>query len=72
MKCVPGIFGNLVVKSKLPFRSGLSLEAVVPHPQKGAIKFFQVFLIYDRVFLQKTLTAKTLYLFSQQSSITDV
>ena len=30
---------NLVVKSKLPPRSGSSLEAVEPHPEKGAIKF---------------------------------
>ena len=29
---VPGISGNLVVKSKLPPRSGSSLEAVEPHP----------------------------------------
>ena len=32
MKWVPGISGNLVVKSKLPPRSGFSLEAVEPHP----------------------------------------
>ena len=32
MKGVPGISGNLVVKSKLPPRSGSSLEAVEPHP----------------------------------------
>ena len=31
---------NLVVKSKLPPRSGSSLEVVEPHPKKGAIKFF--------------------------------
>ena len=29
---VPGISGNLVVKSNLPPRSGFSLEAVEPHP----------------------------------------
>ena len=29
-----------MVKSKLPPRSGSSLEAVEPHPEKGAIKFF--------------------------------
>ena len=29
-----------MVKRKLPPRSGSSLEAVEPHPQKGAIKFF--------------------------------
>ena len=29
---VPGTSGNLVVKSKLPPRSGSSLEAVEPHP----------------------------------------
>ena len=38
-KHLPGISGNWVVKSKLPPRSGRSLEAVEPHPQKGAIKF---------------------------------
>ena len=32
IKLVPGISGNLVVKSKLPPRSGSSLEAVEPHP----------------------------------------
>ena len=32
IKLVPGISGNLVVKSKLPPRSGLSLEAVEPLP----------------------------------------
>ena len=31
-KVVPGISGNLVVKSKLPPQSGSSLEAVEPHP----------------------------------------
>ena len=31
-----------MVKSKLPPRSGSSLEAVEPHPQKGAIKFLKV------------------------------
>ena len=35
---------NLVVKSKLPPRSGCSLETVEPHPIKWAIKFFlQIF-----------------------------
>ena len=29
---VPGIPGNLVVKSKVPPQSGSSLEAVEPHP----------------------------------------
>ena len=29
---VPGISGNLVVKSRLPPRSGSSLEVVEPHP----------------------------------------
>ena len=29
---VPGISGNLVMKSKLPPRSGTSLEVVEPHP----------------------------------------
>ena len=32
IKSVPGISGNLVVKSKLPPRSCSSLEAVEPHP----------------------------------------
>ena len=31
-KEVPGICGNLVVKSKLPPRSGTSLEVVERHP----------------------------------------
>ena len=31
-----------MVKSKLPPRSGSSLEAVEPHPQKGALKFLKV------------------------------
>ena len=31
---------NLVVKNKLPPRSGSSLEAVEPHQQKWDIKFF--------------------------------
>ena len=35
----PGISKNLVVKSKLPPRSGCSLEAVETHPQKGTRKF---------------------------------
>ena len=35
-----------MVKSKLPPRSGFSLEAVEPHPDKGAIKFF--FLSFKR------------------------
>ena len=29
-----------MIKSKLPPQSGCSLEAVEPHPQKAAIKFF--------------------------------
>ena len=32
IKWVTGISGNLMVKSKLPPRSGSSLEAVEPHP----------------------------------------
>ena len=32
IKWVPGISGNLLVKSKLPARSGSSPEAVEPHP----------------------------------------
>ena len=40
IKWVPGISGNLVVKSQLPSWSGSSLEAVEPHPKKGAINFF--------------------------------
>ena len=39
-KWVPGIFGNLMVKSKLSPRSGSTLEAVETHPWKGAIKVF--------------------------------
>ena len=39
IKLVPGISGNLVVKSKLPPRSSPSLEAVEPLPQKEAMKF---------------------------------
>ena len=42
-KKIPEMLG-LVVKSKLPPRSGSSLEAVEPHPQKGAIKFFFFFI----------------------------
>ena len=46
-KCIdlPGISGNWMVKSKLPSRSGCSLEAVEAHPSKGAIKFFKVFFL---------------------------
>ena len=44
VKCVTGMSGNLVVKSKLPARSGPSLEAVELHPEKGAIKFFFFFV----------------------------
>ena len=40
IKWVPGIYANLVVKSKLPPRSGSSREAVEPHPWKGVIKSF--------------------------------
>ena len=40
IKWVPGIAGNLVVKSKLPPRSGSSLEAVAPHPKKRGLKVF--------------------------------
>ena len=48
----PEISGNLVVKSNLPPRSGSSLEAVEPHPWKGAIKFFKSFFhISDLRFL---------------------
>ena len=32
IKRVPGISGDLVVKSKVPPRSGCSLEAVEPYP----------------------------------------
>ena len=32
-------FWELTGKSKLPPRSGSSLEVVEPHPEKGAIKF---------------------------------
>ena len=40
IKWVPGISGNLVVKSKLPPRGGTSLEPVEPHSQKGTIKIY--------------------------------
>ena len=36
-----------MVKSKLPPRSGCSLEAVEPHPEKGAIKLFFVFFFIN-------------------------
>ena len=42
-----------MVKSKLPPRSGCSREAVEPHPQKGAIKFW-FFLTTDSP-LQKSV-----------------
>ena len=32
LRLIPGISGNLVVKSKLPPRSGSNLEAVEPQP----------------------------------------
>ena len=32
IKWVPGISGDLVIKSKVPTQSGFSLEAVEPHP----------------------------------------
>ena len=35
-----GISGNLEVKSKLPSRSGSSLEAVKPNPSEGGHKVF--------------------------------
>ena len=38
IKWVPGISGDSVVKSKQPPWNGSSLEAVEPHPWKGAIK----------------------------------
>ena len=40
VKWVPEISGNLVVKSKLPPRSGSSLEAVEPHPPDKVLKSF--------------------------------
>ena len=49
IKWVPGISGNWVVKSKLPHRSGTSLEAVETHPYKGAIKFFSFFFSYVKL-----------------------
>ena len=33
-----------MVKNKLPPRRGSSLEEVQPHPYKGTIKFFKVFM----------------------------
>ena len=48
---VPGISCNSVVKSKVPPRSCCCLEAVEPHPYKGAIKFFFNFHLFILVFL---------------------
>ena len=39
-----------MVKSKLPPRSDSSLEAVEPHPQKSAIKFFFLLSMVSKVF----------------------
>ena len=44
-----------MVKSKLPPRSGRSLEAFEPHPQKGAIKF--VFFLKNQIRRKKLLTS---------------
>ena len=55
IKWVPGISGNLVVKSKLPPRSGSSFEAVEPHPSKRAIKFFKVLFLLEHHSHQKIL-----------------
>ena len=40
----PDYSGHLVVENKLHPRRGSSLEEVQPHPYKGAIKFFKVFM----------------------------
>ena len=39
-RLIPGLSGNLVVKSKLPPRSGFSVEAVEPIHQKGPQRCF--------------------------------
>ena len=63
IKWVPGISGNLVVKSKLPPRSGSSLEAVEPHPWKGAIKFcfFIQFVFFTKTGFVKNSTRVVKY-----------
>ena len=48
-KWVPGISGNLVVRSKLPLWTGSSLEVVKPHLWKRAIKLF--FLLHKNIIL---------------------
>ena len=50
---VPGISGDLVVKSKLPPVSASSLEAVEPHPKKGHKVFF--ICIYSTIKMHKTM-----------------
>ena len=47
IKRVPGIFGNLVVKSKLLFRSGYSLETIEPHPWKRVFFFFNIIQLHN-------------------------
>ena len=56
IKWVPGISGDLVVKSKLPPRSGSSLGAVEPHPQKGAIKFIFKLDLYRKIMIEFTIS----------------
>ena len=41
IKWVPGLSGKLVVKSKMPPRSGSSLEAIENHPKKATINLFK-------------------------------
>ena len=48
-RLIPGLSGNLVIKSKLPPRSGFSLEAVEPHPSKGPTTLFFTSKAFDRV-----------------------
>ena len=54
IKGAPGISGILVVKSKLPPQSGCGLEAVEPHPQKGAVKFLSFFVLLKTFLNEKT------------------
>ena len=45
-----------MVKSKLPPRSGSSLGAVEPHPQKGAIKFIFKLDLYRKIMIEFTIS----------------
>ena len=50
IKWVPGMSGNLVVRTKLPPWSGSSLETVEPYPQKGTIKFVVFYFYFFIIF----------------------